>query len=157
MPDWIVGSYLKQASLIIVDWFVAKCLFRCRGQVHVFFCFFLKFLKPYSFKILEWGILFPFLRERKQNYSASLSLFSDKLPLQLNCRENISRLPQTCWYLLLLFFFFNYRKVFKQTYADLAGSQVFPTKNTRLFVQPNVKWNLMFTTYTGPLQSQFGV
>lgn len=157
MPDWIVGSYLKQASLIIVDWFVAKCLFRCRCMFFCF-CFFFKFLKLYSFKILEWDILFPFLRKRKQNCSAGLSLFSDKLPLQLNCRENIYQHDHRHVDIFFFFFFFlNYRKVFKQTYADLAGSQVFPTKNTRLFVQPNVKWNLMFTTYAGPLQSQFGV
>lgn len=39
----------------------------------------------------------------------------------------------------------------------LWAAEVFPTQNTRPFVQANVKWNLMFTTYTGPLESQFGV
>lgn len=39
----------------------------------------------------------------------------------------------------------------------LRAAEVFPTQNTQLFVQPNVKWNLMFTTYTGPLESPFGV
>lgn len=64
MPDWIVGSYLKQASLIIVDWFVAKCLLRCRGQVYVFW-FFFKFLNCTVLRF--WNRTFRFLLLEKEN------------------------------------------------------------------------------------------
>lgn len=67
----------------------------------------------------------------------------------------ISFLPQACWILLLFYLIIGRLK------ADICRScgqrRSFPTQNTRLFVQQNVKWNLMFTTYTGPFGSQFGV